>query len=102
MNRPLRPSYMYSPPEKKKKRFLSASKLIIFSFILMYYIGFGVATKTVLQDSMQLHTYLAYIGAPIAIIVPFYLNKSKAENTAGGVVYDAVMHELNNGGSSRG
>jgi hypothetical protein len=74
-----------------KKKKIGVSKLVIFSFILLYYVSFAIATKIVLVESAQLYAYLAYIGAPVTVIIPFYLSKSKAENISGGIVYETAM-----------
>jgi hypothetical protein len=82
---------------KKKKKSITSSKLVTYSFVIMFVIAFVVGTKVVLVDTSQLYGYLTFVGAPVAIIIPSYLSKSKSENTKGGIVYETAMQEMSDG-----
>lgn len=79
---------------QKSCKKITATKLVVYSFLLMFIIAFAVGTKVVLVDTSQLYGYLTFVGAPIAIIVPAYFMKSKAENSVGGITYETAMQEM--------
>ena len=64
-------------PEQKTQ----ATKIIVFSIMVTYYIAFAVAVWVVLmKDIYQLSTLLAFVGSVAVFAVAFYCWKSKAEN----------------------
>lgn len=78
----------------KSNRKMSASKLLMIGIILVcleivIFAEWIMATR----DSSALYVL---IGIPAALAASFwaYASKSKAENTQGGIVYEATMEEL--------
>lgn len=64
-------------PENK----MQATKVIVFSVMITYYVAFMVAVWVVLmKDIYQLSTLLAFVGSVAVFAVAFYCWKSKAEN----------------------
>lgn len=64
-------------PEKKTQ----ATKIIVFSIMITYYIAFAVAVWVVIvKDIYQLSSLLTFTGGVAAFAVAFYCWKSKAEN----------------------
>ena len=64
-------------PEKKTQ----ATKIIVFSIMITYYIAFAVAVWVVIvKDIYQLSSLLTFTGGVAAFTVAFYCWKSKAEN----------------------
>ncbi len=63
-------------PERK----LGATKIIIFSILLTYYIAFVVGVWAVVKDIYQLSTLLTFVGSVTVFAVAFYCWKAKAEN----------------------
>lgn len=64
-------------PEKKTQ----ATKIIVFSIMITYYIAFAVAVWVVIvKDVYQLSSLLTFTGSVAAFAVAFYCWKSKAEN----------------------
>lgn len=64
-------------PEKKPQ----ATKIIVFSIMITYYIAFAVAVWVVIvKDVYQLSSLLTFTGGVAAFAVAFYCWKSKAEN----------------------
>ncbi|MCM1578718.1 MAG: hypothetical protein NC078_07985 [Ruminococcus sp.] len=64
-------------PEKKTQ----ATKIIVFSIMVTYYIAFAVAVWVVIvKDIYQLSSLLTFTGGVAAFAVAFYCWKSKAEN----------------------
>lgn len=64
-------------PEKKT----SATKVVLFSIMLSYYVAFMVAIWVVVcKDVYQLGTLLTFTGGVTAAAVAFYCWKAKAEN----------------------
>ena len=64
-------------PERK----LAATKIIIFSILVTYYISFAVGVWVVVtKDVYQLSTLLAFVGGVTVFAVAFYCWKAKAEN----------------------
>lgn len=67
--------------EKNDEKKVSATKIIIFTIMITYYIAFGVGVwVVVLNDIYQLGTLLTFVGGVSAFAVAFYCWKSKAEN----------------------
>ena len=61
--------------------FRSATKIIVFSIMITYYIAFAVAVWVVIaKDIYQLSSLLTFTGGVAAFAVAFYCWKSKAEN----------------------
>ncbi len=64
-------------PEKK----LQATKVIVFSIMVTYYIAFLVGVWVVIaKDYYQLSVLLTFVGSVAVFAVAFYCWKSKAEN----------------------
>ncbi len=64
-------------PEQKTQ----ATKIIVFSIMVTYYIAFAVAVWVVIvKDVYQLSSLLTFTGGVAAFAVAFYCWKSKAEN----------------------
>ena len=64
-------------PEQKTQ----ATKIIVFSIMITYYIAFAVAVwVVVVKDVYQLSSLLTFTGGVAAFAVAFYCWKSKAEN----------------------
>lgn len=64
-------------PENK----MQATKVIVFSVMITYYVAFVVAVWVVLmKDIYQLSTLLTFVGSVAVFAVAFYCWKSKAEN----------------------
>lgn len=64
-------------PEQKTQ----ATKIIVFSIMITYYIAFAVAVwVVVVKDIYQLSSLLTFTGGVAAFAVAFYCWKSKAEN----------------------
>ena len=64
-------------PEQKTQ----ATKIIVFSIMITYYIAFAVAAwVVVVKDIYQLSSLLTFTGGVAAFAVAFYCWKSKAEN----------------------
>jgi hypothetical protein len=64
-------------PAKKTQ----ATKIIVFSIMVTYYIAFAVAVWVVIaKDIYQLSSLLTFTGGVAAFAVAFYCWKSKAEN----------------------
>lgn len=64
-------------PERKTQ----ATKIIVFSIMITYYIAFAVAVWAVIvKDIYQLSSLLTFTGGVAAFAVAFYCWKSKAEN----------------------
>lgn len=58
-----------------------ATKIIVFSIMITYYIAFAVAVWVVIvKDVYQLSSLLTFTGSVAAFAVAFYCWKSKAEN----------------------
>lgn len=80
---------------KREFKMPSMSKLLMFGLIaLCLQIVFFVEYATMqLQDASALY---ALIGIPAAIVAAMlgYFSKSKAENTASGIVYETAMKKL--------
>ena len=68
---------MKEDPAKKTQ----ATKIIVFSIMVTYYIAFAVAVWAVMaKDIYQLSSLLTFTGGVAAFAVAFYCWKSKAEN----------------------
>ncbi|MCI9418364.1 MAG: hypothetical protein HFI82_13460 [Eubacterium sp.] len=64
-------------PAKKTQ----ATKIIVFSIMVTYYIAFAIAVWAVIEkDIYQLSSLLTFTGGVATIAVSFYCWKSKAEN----------------------
>lgn len=64
-------------PEQKTQ----ATKIIVFSIMVTYYIAFAVAVWVVIvKDVYQLSSLLTFTGGVAAFAVAYYCWKSKAEN----------------------
>lgn len=85
--------------EKEKHSFKfklpSTSKIVLLVVFLMCLeiIIFSEYAMIALGDASAMYTL---IGVPVTLIpiVISYYNKSKAENTKNGIVYDSAMHKL--------
>lgn len=84
------------------KGYLSFSKLLVFAVLYIDY----KATMTTLDlcyisvtneytgSLPYLTALIAFLQAATATVLSFSLSKSKAENTAGGIVYDTAKTEI--------
>ncbi len=80
--------YFRRKREERKKELLEhperktgASKIIIFSVMMTYYVAFAVGVWVVMtKDVYQLSTLLTFVGSVTAAAVAFYCWKAKAEN----------------------
>lgn len=81
---------------KKKKKKLSMSKLIIL-LVLLFCSEIAIFAEIFMWHYANSDAMYSLIGIPIALMPTLiaYFNKSKAENTSGGIVYDMAM--LNSG-----
>lgn len=67
--------------EKDPAKKTQATKVIVFSIMVTYYIAFAVAVWVVIaKDIYQLSSLLTFTGGVAAFAVAFYCWKSKAEN----------------------
>ena len=67
--------------KKQKREKIQATKIIVFSIMITYYIAFAVAVWVVIaKDIYQLSSLLTFTGGVAAFAVAFYCWKSKAEN----------------------
>ena len=80
---------------KVKRKLPSTSKLILLGMILLcvQIVAFCEYAMLTLCDTSALYVLIG-IPAALAPIIWGYYSKSKAENTAGGIVYDTAMAEL--------
>lgn len=81
---------------RKKIKFPSTSKLILFAVFIMCIeiLIFSQYAMIKLQDTSAMYVL---IGVPVSIIpiVIGYYSKSAKENTVGGITYETALHELN-------
>ena len=83
--------------------YLTASKVIIYAVIATnIYISNRVLEICYMAIDKDYSGSMPYLTALIGLIqvvtgtiISFYLNKSKAENTAGGITYDMAMSQTN-------
>lgn len=82
---------------KTKHKLPSTSKLILLGMILLcvQIVAFCEYAMMTLCDTSALYVLIG-IPAALAPIIWGYYSKSKAENTAGGIVYDTAMAEILN------
>lgn len=82
---------------KVKHKLPSTSKLILLGMILLcvQIVAFCEYAMMTLCDTSALYVLIG-IPAALAPIIWGYYSKSKAENTAGGIVYDTAMAEILN------
>lgn len=78
-----------------KKKLTTSKKLLYicvgqFLFVLMV----TCAAVFVLEDATPLIYMIPASGTVAGLAIPFYINKSKTENSKGGITYDTVMAEL--------
>lgn len=66
-------------PKKKKKK-VTTSKLLLFCVMVSYFIAFGIGSTLVIIGTGDLYAYLAFVGAPTATAIAYYLWKAKNEN----------------------
>ena len=86
-------------PAGGKKRRLSASKLIALAVLLVdgsaTYIVLYLCWLAIVRDYAgalpYLTTLIGALQAVTGVVLGAYFNKSKAENTKGGIVYDTAM-----------
>lgn len=75
----------------------STSKLILIAVFVMC-IEILIFSQYAMLKFGDLAAMYALIGVPVSLIpiVWKYMDKSKAENTVGGITFETAMHELNN------
>ena len=80
---------------RKPKKKLSASKIAL---LIMFLVVFEIVifTEWLMFKTQDLSALYVLIGIPATMIVPLwkYYSKSEAENTRGGIVYDAAMKQM--------
>ena len=81
--------------KKRKKPTMSKIVLLLVLFFCLEIAIFAEAYMWHFADSAALYSL---VGIPIALmpVVIAYFNKSKAENTSGGIVYDMAVLETEN------
>ena len=89
----------HEQPQKAGKRRLSASKLIALAVLLVdgsaTYIVLYLCWLAIVRDYAgalpYLTTLIGALQAVTGVVLGAYFNKSKAENTKGGIVYDTAL-----------
>ena len=80
---------------KKPKKKMTTSKLAL---LIMFVVIFQIVlfTEWLMYRTQDLSALYVLIGIPATMIVPLwkYYSKSEAENTSGGIVYDAAMKQM--------
>lgn len=80
---------------KKPKKKMTTSKLAL---LIMFVVIFQIVlfTEWLMYRTQDLSALYVLIGIPATMIVPLwkYYSKSEAENTRGGIVYDAAMKQM--------
>lgn len=80
---------------KKPKKKIQTSKLALW---FMFFVIFQVVlfTEYIMFKTQDLSALYVLIGIPATMVVPLwkYYSKSEAENTRGGIVYDAAMKQM--------
>ena len=81
----------HNPLIKKKKRTTSKMILWVMVLIVVVILAYSMYEMHRLDDISQIY---ALIGIPATLcpIIWAYYEKSKAENTKGGIVYDAALN----------
>lgn len=82
--------------EKRKKKKISTSKLILFiTFLLVIeIIVYAEIEMDKLGDLSPMYALIGVVGILAPIIKHYYI-KSTAENTKGGIVYDSSLETTN-------
>lgn len=80
---------------KEPKKKLSASKIALMVMFLVVF-EIVVFTEWLMFKTQDLSALYVLIGIPATMILPLwkYYSKSEAENTRGGIVYDATMKQI--------
>ena len=89
----------HEQPQKAGKRRLSASKLIALAILLVdgsaTYIVLYLCWLAIVRDYAgalpYLTTLIGALQAVTGVVLTAYYNKAKAENTKGGITYDAAL-----------
>lgn len=89
----------HEQPQKAGKRRLSASKLIALAVLLVdgsaTYIVLYLCWLAIVRDYAgalpYLTTLIGALQAVTGVVLTAYYNKAKAENTKGGITYDAAL-----------
>ena len=89
----------HEQPQKAGKRRLSASKLIALAVLLVdgsaTYIVLYLCWLAIVRDYAgalpYLTTLIGALQAVTGVVLTAYYHKAKAENTKGGIVYDAAL-----------
>lgn len=71
---------MLSRTEKKKRKKIEFSKLVLALVMTTYFFGVGIGAFVVFKSSSELSALLTFIGAPVATALGFYYWKAKNEN----------------------
>jgi hypothetical protein len=65
---------------------------VVTPLIVLYALSWAIGAYVVLfRDPGQLTYFLAFVSAVVAIVLPFYLQKSAKENTAGGIQFELAV-----------
>lgn len=79
----------------KKRKKIGASKIAL---MVMFIVVFQIVlfTEFVMWETQDLSALYVLIGIPATMIVPLwkFYSKSEAENTRGGIIYDAAMKQM--------
>lgn len=83
--------------QKKKKRKASSSKRYVwFSIALVCAVTlYAMVIEPLFGAIMMLNYLIPASYGNLATALGFYFNKAKKENSAGGIVYDSVMQNMN-------
>ena len=92
----------HEQPQKAGKRRLSASKLIALAVLLVdgsaTYIVLYLCWLAIVRDYAgalpYLTTLIGALQAVTGVVLTAYYHKAKAENTKGGITYDAAMNRV--------
>ena len=74
---------------------MSFSKKIAVTILSTYVAAVAGGIFYVIYHASNFPEFLAFVAAPTTVILSFYFNKAKAENTQGGITYDLEMKEQN-------
>ena len=75
----------------KKKRSFSKIAVAAVFFISIAVLVYSCWLMWDLRDATALAYLIPSVAGCLTAVLSFYLNKAKAENTKGGIVYDAAM-----------
>lgn len=65
--------------QEKQKEFMECFNLVLFLVMGCFFFGVIFGATIVAKNTEKLGEWLTYIGAPVAIIIPFFAWKAKSE-----------------------